>query len=88
MCSLRTEKVRRTRLAFELFGRLHRSKVFKKALERLLTLLYFVSSGWWLVENEAKCLAWFPAPYLQRAEMGDDGPDVMEGGSKYRFSGF
>lgn len=23
------------------------------------------SSGWWLVENENKSLAWFPAPYLE-----------------------
>lgn len=58
------------------------------SLQCLLTLFYFVSSGWWLVENEAKNLAWFPAPYLQRAEMDDDGPDVMDGASKYRFRGF
>lgn len=40
------------------------------------------------MENEAKSLAWFPAPYLRRAEMSDDGPDVVEVGSKDRFSVF
>ncbi len=40
------------------------------------------------MENEAKHLAWFPAPYLQRAEIDDNGPDVMDGGSKYWFNGF
>lgn len=30
------------------------------------------SSGWWLVENESKSLAWFPAPYLELWEGEED----------------
>ena len=32
-------------------------------------------SGWWLVENEDKRLAWFPAPYLEKLEDGEDDED-------------
>ena len=35
------------------------------------------SAGWWLVENEGKHLAWFPAPYLELL----DGEDEDESGS-------
>lgn len=41
-----------------------------------------VFTGWWLVENEAKCLAWFPAPYLENAEADDEGADQELGESK------
>lgn len=35
-----------------------------------------VCSGWWLVENEDKRMAWFPAPYLEKLdEDEDDGGD-------------
>lgn len=30
--------------------------------------------GWWLVENEDKRMAWFPAPYLEKVE-GDEEDD-------------
>ncbi|KAM9305448.1 NADPH oxidase organizer 1-like [Gastrophryne carolinensis] len=30
-----------------------------------LNVLMKESTGWWLVENEARQIAWFPAPYLQ-----------------------
>uniref|UniRef100_A0A8C5QCH9 NADPH oxidase organizer 1 n=1 Tax=Leptobrachium leishanense TaxID=445787 RepID=A0A8C5QCH9_9ANUR len=30
------------------------------------------SSGWWLVENEEKRVAWFPAPYLKNPEKDED----------------
>lgn len=80
MCLLKTKKVRILLGALSLYKR---SLLFAD-----LVVFDFVWSGWWLVENEAKRLAWFPAPYLQRAEMSDDGPDVMEDGSKDWFSVF
>ncbi|XP_034716738.1 putative neutrophil cytosol factor 1C [Etheostoma cragini] len=37
---------------------------------------YLISSpGWWLVENEDKVLAWFPAPYLELWD-GEDGDNA------------
>jgi len=37
----------------------------------------FISSpGWWLVENDSKGLAWFPAPYLQLLD-GEDEEDTV-----------
>ncbi|XP_016375101.1 NADPH oxidase organizer 1-like [Sinocyclocheilus rhinocerous] len=60
-----------------------KNQPFKVEVDEIVDVLIRDRKGWWLVENEAKCLAWFPAPYLQRAEMGDDGPDVMDGGSVF-----
>lgn len=42
------------------------------------------SSGWWLVENEEKRLAWFPAPYLELCEDEEEGDDEFdsEGGQR------
>lgn len=34
-----------------------------------------IVSGWWLVENEEKRLAWFPAPYLEKLDDDDDGDE-------------
>ncbi len=35
--------------------------------------VYFTSSlGWWLVENEEKRLAWFPAPYLELLDEAEE----------------
>ncbi|XP_016098871.1 NADPH oxidase organizer 1-like [Sinocyclocheilus grahami] len=59
-----------------------KNQPFKVEVDEIVDVLIRERKGWWLVENEAKCLAWFPAPYL-RAEMGDDGPDVMDGGSVF-----
>lgn len=41
-----------------------------------------VIKGWWLVENECKCLAWFPAPYLKNAEAEDEPADEEVGEGK------
>lgn len=41
-----------------------------------------VLTGWWLVENESKFLAWFPAPYLENAEAEDEAADEEVGESK------
>lgn len=35
----------------------------------------WLRSGWWLVENEDKKMAWFPAPYLEKLDEDEDGID-------------
>uniref|UniRef100_A0A672PIM0 SH3 domain-containing protein n=1 Tax=Sinocyclocheilus grahami TaxID=75366 RepID=A0A672PIM0_SINGR len=50
-----------------------KNRPFKVEVDEIVDVLIKDQKGWWLVENEAKHLAWFPAPYLQRAEMDDDG---------------
>ncbi|KAL7860469.1 hypothetical protein AOLI_G00168180 [Acnodon oligacanthus] len=53
-----------------------KNRPFKVEPDETLDVLIKDKAGWWLVENEAKCLAWFPAPYLEKAEMDDgDGDD-------------
>lgn len=44
----------------------------------MLKVLCFCSpsAGWWLVENEDKRLAWFPAPYLELWEGEEDDDDA------------
>ncbi|XP_057673753.1 NADPH oxidase organizer 1a [Corythoichthys intestinalis] len=49
-----------------------KNKPFKVALNEKVDVLIKDKAGWWLVENEDKCLAWFPAPYLERT---DDEPE-------------
>ncbi|RXN19783.1 NADPH oxidase organizer 1-like protein [Labeo rohita] len=60
-----------------------KNQPFKVEVDEIVDVLIKDQKGWWLVENEAKHLAWFPAPYLQRAEMDDDGPDMMDAGSVF-----
>lgn len=40
-----------------------------------------VRLGWWLVENEEKRMAWFPAPYLEKDEEEDGADGAPERGS-------
>ncbi|XP_077476137.1 NADPH oxidase organizer 1a [Stigmatopora argus] len=49
-----------------------KNKPFKVALDEKVDVLIKDKAGWWLVENEDKCMAWFPAPYLERT---DDEPE-------------
>ncbi|XP_059386209.1 NADPH oxidase organizer 1-like [Carassius carassius] len=42
-----------------------KNKPFKVTVDERLDVLIKDKAGWWLVENEDKCLAWFPAPYLE-----------------------
>ncbi|XP_048026823.1 NADPH oxidase organizer 1b [Megalobrama amblycephala] len=42
-----------------------KNKPFKVAVDERLDVLIKDKAGWWLVENEDKRLAWFPAPYLE-----------------------
>ncbi|XP_051988013.1 NADPH oxidase organizer 1-like [Xyrauchen texanus] len=58
-----------------------KNRPFKVEVDEIVDVLFKDKGGWWLVENEARRLAWFPAPYLKRAELDDDDADVMDGGS-------
>ncbi|XP_075035405.1 NADPH oxidase organizer 1 [Mixophyes fleayi] len=59
---------------------------FKVKQDERLGVLIKEISGWWLVENEEKRLAWFPAPFLRALEMNDDadsGSDSEDEGVRY-----
>ncbi|XP_078095919.1 NADPH oxidase organizer 1-like [Mustelus asterias] len=43
-----------------------KNKPFKVLENETVDVIAKNSSGWWLVENEEKQLAWFPAPYLKK----------------------
>ncbi|KAG8433328.1 hypothetical protein GDO86_017565 [Hymenochirus boettgeri] len=45
-----------------------KNRPFKVKQHQTLEVLIKENSGWWLVENEEKHLAWFPAPYLKESE--------------------
>lgn len=60
-----------------------KNRPFKVEVDETVDVLIKDQKGWWLVENESKHLAWFPAPYLERAEMADDGPDEMDNESVF-----
>uniref|UniRef100_A0AAQ5YCS8 NADPH oxidase organizer 1b n=1 Tax=Amphiprion ocellaris TaxID=80972 RepID=A0AAQ5YCS8_AMPOC len=49
-----------------------KNRPFKVAVDEKLDVLIKDPAGWWLVENEDKRLAWFPAPYLELLEGEDD----------------
>ncbi|KAK9530640.1 hypothetical protein VZT92_012128 [Zoarces viviparus] len=49
-----------------------KNRPFKVAVDEKLDVLIKDPAGWWLVENEDKLLAWFPAPYLELCEGEDD----------------
>ncbi|XP_008286144.1 NADPH oxidase organizer 1a [Stegastes partitus] len=57
-----------------------KNKAFKVGLDEKVDVLIKDQAGWWLVENEAKQMAWFPAPYLERLDNGDD-EDEIDGSS-------
>ncbi|XP_077595296.1 NADPH oxidase organizer 1b [Stigmatopora nigra] len=44
------------------------NRPFKVAMDETLDVLIKEPSGWWLVENEEKHIAWFPATYLEKEE--------------------
>ncbi|KAJ7984702.1 hypothetical protein DPEC_G00357490 [Dallia pectoralis] len=53
-----------------------KNKTFEVALGERLDVLIKDPAGWWLVENEKKQLAWFPAPYLETCEEHEDEDDL------------
>ncbi|XP_068574424.1 NADPH oxidase organizer 1a [Cebidichthys violaceus] len=50
-----------------------KNKPFKVAVDEKVDVLIKDQAGWWLVENEDKRMAWFPAPYLE--SLDDDDAD-------------
>ncbi|XP_010728999.2 NADPH oxidase organizer 1a [Larimichthys crocea] len=63
------------------------NKPFKVAVDEKVDVLIKDKAGWWLVENESKKMAWFPAPYLEKIEDDFDDEDdvdgIPEGGMMY-----
>ncbi|XP_072311799.1 NADPH oxidase organizer 1b [Eucyclogobius newberryi] len=61
-----------------------KNRAFKVAADEKLDVLIKDPAGWWLVENEEKRVAWFPAPYLELLDE-EEGEDVAcpSGGSLY-----
>ncbi|KAM9346012.1 NADPH oxidase organizer 1a [Symphorus nematophorus] len=53
-----------------------KNKPFKVALNEKVDVLIKDKAGWWLVENEDKRMAWFPAPYLEKLDDEDDEDDI------------
>ncbi|KAM4631823.1 NADPH oxidase organizer 1-like [Discoglossus pictus] len=49
-----------------------RNRPFKVKCNEQLDVLVKETSGWWLVKNKNKCLAWFPAPFLKDLKDTDD----------------
>ncbi|XP_030018940.1 NADPH oxidase organizer 1-like [Sphaeramia orbicularis] len=61
-----------------------KNRPFKAALDEKLDVLIKDPAGWWLVENEEKHLAWFPAPYLELWEGEEDEDTGLQlGGTLY-----
>ncbi|KAM7372062.1 hypothetical protein PAMP_009257 [Pampus punctatissimus] len=52
-----------------------KNKPFKVAVDEKVDVLIKDKAGWWLVENEDKHMAWFPAPYLEKVDDDDDGDE-------------
>ncbi|XP_053496562.1 NADPH oxidase organizer 1b [Ictalurus furcatus] len=50
-----------------------KNRPFSVTVDEILEVLIKDQAGWWLVENEKKCLAWFPAPYLELCEDEEEG---------------
>ncbi|KAK5905685.1 hypothetical protein CgunFtcFv8_001616 [Champsocephalus gunnari] len=55
-----------------------KNRPFKVAMGEKLDVLIKDPSGWWLIENDSKCLAWFPAPYLQLLDGEDEEDSVFQ----------
>uniref|UniRef100_A0A8B9P8Q0 NADPH oxidase organizer 1 n=1 Tax=Apteryx owenii TaxID=8824 RepID=A0A8B9P8Q0_APTOW len=49
-----------------------KNKTFKVAKKEIVEVLIKDMSGWWLVENADKQIAWFPAPYLEKTDIHKD----------------
>ncbi|KAK7122818.1 hypothetical protein R3I94_019809 [Phoxinus phoxinus] len=55
-----------------------KNKPFKVAVDERLDVLIKDKAGWWLVENEDKRLAWFPAPYLELCDEEEEDEDEFD----------
>ncbi|XP_017560946.1 NADPH oxidase organizer 1b [Pygocentrus nattereri] len=55
-----------------------KNRPFKVAVDETLDVIIKDQAGWWLVENEEKRLAWFPAPYLELCEEEEEEEDELD----------
>ncbi|KAM5151915.1 NADPH oxidase organizer 1 [Mantella aurantiaca] len=55
-----------------------KNRPFKVKRNECLGVLIKENSGWWLVENEEKRVAWFPAPFLKTLETEEDNDSGMD----------
>ncbi|XP_053551008.1 NADPH oxidase organizer 1-like [Bombina bombina] len=55
-----------------------KNRPFKVKRNETVGVLIKENTGWWLVENEDKCLAWFPAPYLKDLTSKEDSDSGLE----------
>uniref|UniRef100_A0A8C4L4P9 NADPH oxidase organizer 1 n=1 Tax=Equus asinus TaxID=9793 RepID=A0A8C4L4P9_EQUAS len=63
-----------------------RGQPFHAEAHEALNVLLRHPSGWWLVENEDRQTAWFPAPYLEAAALGqgrERGAPLGNSGSQF-----
>ncbi|XP_031728096.1 NADPH oxidase organizer 1a [Anarrhichthys ocellatus] len=56
-----------------------KNKPFKVTVDEKVDVLIKDQAGWWLVENEDKRMAWFPAPYLESLDDADADEDYIDG---------
>ncbi|KFZ59166.1 NADPH oxidase organizer 1, partial [Antrostomus carolinensis] len=63
-----------------------KNKIFKVAKKEIVEVLIKDMTGWWLVENADKQIAWFPASYLEEIDVHKDIQNALssnEEGSLY-----
>ncbi|XP_066496894.1 NADPH oxidase organizer 1 [Tiliqua scincoides] len=60
-----------------------KNKLFKASKEETLEVLVKDRTGWWLVENDTKQIAWFPAPYLEEPVEAANSRENSEEGLLY-----
>uniref|UniRef100_A0A667I386 NADPH oxidase organizer 1 n=1 Tax=Lynx canadensis TaxID=61383 RepID=A0A667I386_LYNCA len=56
---------------------------FQARAQEALDVLLRHPSGWWLVANEDQQTAWFPAPYLEEAALGQEQQPLGSGGPQF-----
>ncbi|XP_058565845.1 NADPH oxidase organizer 1 [Neofelis nebulosa] len=56
---------------------------FQARAQEALDVLLRHPSGWWLVANEDQQTAWFPAPYLEEAALGQERQPLGSGGPQF-----
>ncbi|NXN33457.1 NOXO1 oxidase, partial [Nycticryphes semicollaris] len=54
-----------------------KNKTFKVATKEIVEVLIKDMTGWWLVENADKQIAWFPASYLEEIDIHKDIQNVL-----------
>ncbi|XP_072273643.1 NADPH oxidase organizer 1-like [Pyxicephalus adspersus] len=62
-----------------------KNRPFQVKCNEHLGVLIKENSGWWLVENEEKRVAWFPAPFLKALEKEDDAESVNSNDEGMRY---